>query len=81
MEERLRQTITILRKLRDDLGLPLDSPEVDAIKKKMQEFVQDGIAWRGVFPLQSWDREAVLEMEGTKIELTLRTKRLRGRVQ
>ena len=74
MEERLRQTIVILRKLTDDLGLPYDAPEVKAIKERMHRFVRDGIAWRGVLSLATWDREAVLEMEGDKIELTLRAR-------
>jgi hypothetical protein len=75
MEERLRQTIVILRKLTDDLGLPYDSPEVQAIKERMYEFVRDGEAWKGVLSLAPWGREAVLEMQGVKIEMTLRTKR------
>lgn len=74
MEERLRQTIVILRKLTEDLGLPYEAPEVQAIKDRMNQFVRDGEAWRGVLPLTAWDREAVLEMQGDKIELTLRNR-------
>lgn len=74
MEERLRQTIVILRKLTEDLGLSYEAPEVRAIKDRMSKFVRDGEAWRGVLPLTAWDREAVLEMEGDTIEMTLRTR-------
>jgi hypothetical protein len=73
MEERLRQTIVILRKLKDDLGLPYDAPEVQAIKDRMSQFVRDGEAWKGVLSLAPWEREAVLEMGDNKIEMTLRT--------
>ncbi len=75
MEERLRQTIVILRKLRDDLGMPMDDPEVQAIKERMHVFVRDGVAWKGALPLMPWGREAVLEMANDKIELTLRALR------
>ncbi len=71
-KERLRQTIVILRKLTVDLGFPYDAPEVVAIKEQMSLFVRDGKAWKGVLSLKPWGREAVLEMKGSKIELTLR---------
>lgn len=74
-QERLRQTIVILRKLTNDLGLPYDAPEVQTIKERMSVFVRNGEAWKGVLSLTPWGREAVLEMEGTKIEMTLRLKR------
>lgn len=73
-KDRLRQTIVILRKLTEDLGLPYDAPEVQAIKEQMTEFVKTGQAWEGVLSLAPWGREAVLEMRASgKIELTLRT--------
>ncbi len=73
MEKRLKETITILKKLTDDLGLPYESEEIQAIKQRMSEFVKTGEAWSGVLPLPSWEREAVLDMYTTgKIELTLR---------
>lgn len=78
MEERLRQTIVILRKLRDELGLPLDAPEVQTIKECMHIFVRSGEPWKGILSLEPWERDAVLEMKDDKIELTLRT--LRGKV-
>ncbi len=82
MEERLRQTVVILRKLTEDLGLPYDAPEVQAIKGHMSQFVRDGEAWKGVLSLAPWGREAVLEMEDNKIEMTLRTMgRKRGKVR
>ncbi len=75
MQERLWQTIVILKKLRDDLALPYDAPEIQAIKEQMAVFVRDGMAWKGAMSLEPWGREAVLEMKNDKIELTLRTLR------
>ncbi len=69
---RLNQTIVILKKLRDDLGLPFEAPEVQAIKARMSEFVATGVPWEGVLPLAPWKREAHLRMtRAGKIELTL----------
>ncbi len=74
MEDRLKQTITIMKKLTGDLGLPLEAPEIQAIKARMTEFVRTGEPWSGKLSLAPWDREAVLEMSvGGKIELTLRS--------
>jgi hypothetical protein len=80
MEERLRQTIVILKKLTEDLGLPYDCAEVQAIKSRMGEFVKTGEPWSGTLSLAPWDREAVLDMRGNgKIELTLRALKTRGK--
>jgi hypothetical protein len=73
MEKRLKETITILKKLTVDLGLPYEDEEVKAIKDRMSEFVKTGEPWSGTLPLTAWDREAVLEMRASgKIELTLK---------
>jgi hypothetical protein len=72
MEDRLRQTIVILRKLTQDLGLPYESEEVQTIKGHLQTFVREGNDWKGSIPFLTWDRIAVLEMKDNKIELTLK---------
>jgi hypothetical protein len=64
----------ILKKLTEDLGLPYDCEEVQAIKARMGEFVKTGEPWSGVLSLAPWDREAILDMRASgKIELTLRS--------
>jgi len=75
MQERLRQTIVILQKLRNELNLPYDAPEIQAIKDRMSIFVRDGKTWKGILSLAPWGREAVLEMRNNTIEMTLRIKR------
>ena len=80
MEDRLRQTIVILRKLTEELGLPYDAPEMQAIKERMSDFVKTGDAWEGTLSLAPWGREAVLEMRASgKIELTLRSLKRTGK--
>ncbi len=79
MEDRLKQTISILRKLTQDLGLPYESDEVQSIKGHLQTFVRDGKDWKGSVPFLPWDRIAVLEMKDNKIELTLKPVRKRER--
>lgn len=74
-KERLRQTVVILRKLTQELGLPYDAAEVQAIKDQMSLFVRNGEPWKGVLSLAPWEREAILEMKEDKIELTLRAYR------
>ena len=76
-QERLRQTIVILKKLTQELGLPYDSEEVQAVKEKLSTFVKTGEAWKGSIPFSSWDRIAVFEMANNKIELTLKAIRKR----
>ena len=68
----MRQTVVILRKLTDDLGFSYNAPEIQAIKERMSCFVRNGDSWKGVMSLAPWGREAVLEMEGNTIEMTLR---------
>lgn len=77
MEDRLRQTIVILRKLTQDLGLPYDSTEVQAVKTRLHDFVRTGEAWKGSIPFLAWDRIAVLDMADNKIEITLKAVRKR----
>jgi hypothetical protein len=79
---RLNQTIVILKKLRDDLQLPYESPEIQAIKAQMGEFVRTGAPWEGVLSLAPWGREAHLRMtRAGRIELTLRVIGKRKQVQ
>jgi hypothetical protein len=76
-KERLRQTIVILQKLTQDLGLPYESDEVQAVKTRLYDFVRTGEAWKGSIPFLAWDRIAVLDMANNKIEITLKAVRKR----
>ncbi len=73
MEGRLHQAIVVLKKLRDDLGLPYESEEVQNIKQRFDEFIRTGEPWEGNIPFSAWDRVAHIRLTRKgKIELTLR---------
>lgn len=73
MKERLRQTIVVLKKLTDDLGIPYTSPEVQELKKQLDIFVRTGEPWEGRISFSVWGREAhVLLSRSGKVEVTLK---------
>lgn len=72
MEGRLHQSVVVLKKLRDDLGLPYDCDEVQAVKARLDEFIRTGEPWSGRIPFTHWDRIADLELTRKgKVKLTL----------
>jgi hypothetical protein len=76
MEGRLHQSIVVLKKLRDDLGLPFECEEVQAIKRQLDEFIRSGEPWTGNIPFTSWGRIAHLELTRKgKVKLTLITEK------
>ena len=78
MEDRLRQTVSVLRKLTVDLGIPYESEEVQTLKTRLNQFVRDGEPWEGTVSFEPWGRLAdiVLSRKGN-IEVTLRVIRKR----
>jgi hypothetical protein len=73
MEYRLQQCITVLRKLTEDLGIPYNSPEVQAVKKHFDEFIRTGEPWEGSVPFTLWGRVADIRLTRRgNVELTLR---------
>lgn len=62
MEGRLHQSIVVLKKLRDDLGLPYECEEVQAVKQHLDEFIRTGDPWTGKVSFASWGRIAELEL-------------------
>jgi hypothetical protein len=76
-QERLRQTIVILRKLTQELGLPYESIEVQAVKERLHAFVQTGESWKGDIPFSAWGRIARLNVKDNQVELTLHAIRKR----
>ena len=77
MEHRLQQSIAVLKKLTDDLGIPYNSPEVQAVKNRFDEFIRTGEPWEGSVAFAPWGRIAdiVLTRRGN-VEMTLRVKKL-----
>lgn len=73
MKERLRQTIVVLKKITDDLGIPYTSPEVQELKGRLDAFVRTGDPWEGRVSFAPWWREAhVLLTRSGKVEVTLK---------
>ena len=73
MEYRLKQCIAVLKKLTDDLGIPYNSPEVQAVKKSFDEFIRTGEPWEGSVPFTPWERIADIRLTSRgNVELTLR---------
>lgn len=72
MEGRLHQSVVVLKKLRDDLGLPYECEEVQSVKKRLDNFIRTGEPWTGRISFASWDRIAELELtQKGKVKLTL----------
>lgn len=76
MEGRLHQSVVVLKKLRDDLGLPYECEEVQAVKARLDDFIRTGEPWSGRILFASWDRMAELELTRKgKVKLTLVAKK------
>ncbi len=81
MEERLRQTITVLKKITGELGIPYTSPEVQELKGRLDEFVRSGEAWEGKIPFTPWGRVAHVVLSGRNVEVTLKMIRYKEKNQ
>jgi hypothetical protein len=76
MEDRLRECITVLKKLTNDLGIPYNSPEVQAVKSQFDEFIRTGEPWEGVISFSPYQRDAHIRLSRKgKVELTLKITR------
>ena len=80
--ERLRQTIAVLTKIRDDLGIPYESPEVQTLKGHLDTFVRTGEPWEGTVGFEAWDRVAHVALaKSGRVEVTLKCVRKRKQRQ
>ncbi len=73
MEERLRQTVAILKKITGDLGIPYSSPPVQELKGHLDTFVRTGSPWEGEVDFSHWGRKAavILHRSG-QVEVSLK---------
>jgi hypothetical protein len=71
---RLKEVVELLGKLTGDLGIPLESPEVQELKVHLDAYVRDGICWSGKISFEAWDnRIAHVVLPKTKpIEVVLK---------
>ena len=66
-EERLREGITILMKLRD-LKIPAMNFGIQTIQKKISAWVSSGIPMTEIIPISNYDRDAHLTLRSEKGE-------------
>jgi hypothetical protein len=59
MEERLKESMTILRKLQG-LGIPSDDPDYKILSSKFNTWIKGGPAFEGTIDFQPWNRRANL---------------------
>jgi hypothetical protein len=76
--ERVKETVEILRGIQN-LGIPLDSPEVAELRTHMDAYVKDGICWSGSVSFLRFGRIADVNLPkraDKAIEVTLRVPRI-----
>ena len=66
-EDRLKEGITILMKLRD-LKIPPMNFGIQTIQKKISEWVSSGISTTEIIPIPNYDRDAHLFLKSEKGE-------------
>ena len=73
--DRVRETVTLLKKLTNDLGMSMESPEVQELKQRLDAYIKTGTCWKGHIVFSSYGRiaDVNLPQKASKpIELTLR---------
>lgn len=74
--KRLKEVVELLGKLTGELGIPLESPEVQELKGHLDAYVRDGLCWSGTVSFEAWDHRVahvVLPKSATKpIEVVLK---------
>lgn len=73
--DRVRESITILKKLTNDLGMSMESPEVQELKQRFDAYIKNGTCWSGHIVFSSYGRiaDVNLPQKASKtIEVTLR---------
>jgi hypothetical protein len=76
-DERVREVVNILRDI-NSLGIPLNSPEVAALRLHLDAYVNEGICWDGTIDFSRFGRmaEVNLPRQATKaITINLRLPR------
>jgi hypothetical protein len=74
-QERVKECITIIRKLTENLALPEDAPEVAELRGRMNDYIRTGDAWSGTVDFKRWGRIAECNFPkraGKPVEVTLK---------
>lgn len=76
IQKRLKEVVELLSKLTGELGIPLESPEVQELKGHLDAYVKEGLCWAGKVSFEAWDNRVahvVLPRSATKpIEVVLK---------
>jgi hypothetical protein len=78
-EDRLRECIAVLNKLTKDLGIPLESPEVQELKGHFDAYIKEGTTWNGTVSFAAFGRMAIVNLPRkatAQVEVTLKATRL-----
>lgn len=71
--ERLRQSIVVLKKLTEQLGIPYDSPEIQELKSKLDPYIRTGDPWNGKISFAAFGRTAYVALtRRNNVEVTLK---------
>jgi hypothetical protein len=58
-QERLKESMTILRKLQG-LGIPSDDPDYKILSSKFNDWIKGGPQFQGTIDFVPWNRKAIL---------------------
>ncbi len=75
IEARLKECMSILKKLTESLHLPSQSPEIVELRSRMNDYIKTGEPWTGEVEFLSWDRIAQCnfpKMASKTVEVTLK---------
>ena len=71
--ERLRQSIVVLKKLTEQLGIPYESPEIQELKSKLDPYIRTGEPWSGKISFAAFGRtDYVALTRRNNVEITLK---------
>ena len=78
--DRVKECITILKKLTDDVGIDSNNPSIVVLKKRMGQYWRDGKTQEDTLPLFGYDRMILYKLPKwahQDVELTLRVSSVR----
>ena len=73
--DRLKESIAVLKKLTQDLGIPYSSPEIQELKARFDDYIRNGTCWSGTISFAAYGRTAVVNLPRSAkktIEITLK---------
>jgi len=78
--DRVKECITILKKLTDDVGIDVNNPSIVVLKRRMGQYWRDGKTQEESLPLFGYDRMILYKLpkwSHQEVELTLRVSSVR----